>query len=187
MISNAEHAGLTEAELNYRLGIANLDAALRLCQDMIDGRYTFSFDHGTVILSLFHHAIELFLKYALLRKGIGFPRQHYIRGLFERYTRAYPDSEFSLPLPFVTEFLGHTEEEMAAAIAEEEHDKNRTDQMVRYHTDREGNPWDMAQTFDPGMFLVQAEVLSHKFIRLRERIENDLGQQSIPPDRLRFR
>lgn len=185
MLSNAEHTGLTEAELNYRLSMANLDGALCLCRDMINGHYTSSFDHGTVILSLLHHAIELFLKYALSRKGIGLPRHHYIRGLLERYEETYPDSGFSLTLPFVTEFLGHTSEEVALAIAEEKHDKNRMDQMGRYHTDHSGNRWDMIQAFEPNMFFTQAEALSHEFVRLRGRIEKECGQQSVPPDRLR--
>lgn len=178
MLSNSEHIGLTEAELNYRLGMANLDGAMCLCREMIIGHYKSTFDHATVILSLFHHSIELFLKYALLTKGVNPPKDHYIRGLFREYEQTYPDLGFSLRLPFITEFLGFTAEEVMRNIAEEGHDKNRNDKMVRYHTDHSGNRWDMIQAFEPNMFLAQAEEISNELIRIRGKIEKDSDRLS---------
>lgn len=61
MIMSTEIAGLNEADLHYALCKANLEGAQRLCRDMIDGGFSASFSHATVIMSLVHHGVELFL------------------------------------------------------------------------------------------------------------------------------
>jgi len=183
MISDSELTGLTEADLHYRLCIANLEGTKRLCQDMIEEKFAASFSHANVIMSLLHHGIELFLKYALSRRGKEIPRHHYIRELLEDYVEAYSDPEFALELPFITQFLGHTSDEVRIRLAEERRDKNRTDQMVRYHTDHNGNAWRVAQAFVPETFLAETEGLLHRFVCIRQNIERGGDRQGRAPNR----
>ena len=171
MISNLEISGLSEADLHYELCAANLDGAQRLCTDMINGDFSTSYSHATVVMSLLHHSIELFLKYAISRSGKKPPTHHYIRGLHEEYNAAFPDKIFSLELPFITQFLGYKEDEMDELLKEEQQDRNRTDQMGRYHSDRSGNHWKGIMAFIPTTFLAQTEFLASRFIAIKEEIE----------------
>lgn len=172
MIMSSEIAGRSEAELHYALCVANMEGAKRLCQDMIAGRFSATFSHATVIMSLFHHGVELFLKYAICKAGKKTPTHHYIRGLMNEYDRAFPEEYFRLNLPFVTQFLGYTEEEIEKLVNEEEQDKNRTDQMGRYHCDRTGQHWEGIQAFIPVSFLSELEFLVSKFADLAAQIAN---------------
>ncbi len=171
MITNSELAGLDEADLHYALCVANLDGAQRLCNDMINGSFATSFSHASVVMSLLHHGIELFLKYAISRSGKKTPPHHYIRGLLADYNAAYPNEQFQLEVPFITQFLGHKEDEIEELIIKEQQDKNRTDQMGRYHSDRYGNPWGGIQAFIPISFLAETEFLVSRFEYIREEIE----------------
>lgn len=174
MIGNWEIAALDEAECHWRLSKANLEGAIRLCQDTIEGSLESSFSHASVILSLYHHGIELFLKYAIIRGGGEFHPNHYIRGLFEIYSEIYKGKEYSLDLPFISQYLGFSPEEIEERIEEEgsRHNRNQTDQMHRYHTGHDGNQWDGAHGFEPNPFLIDADSLKSKFEEINSLIEN---------------
>lgn len=176
MIMSTEIAGHNEADLHYALCAANMEGAQRLCRDMIGGGFSASFSHASVIMSLVHHGVELFLKYAISKAGKKTPNNHYIRGLLKEYYAAYPDECFRLDLPFVAQFLGYTEEEVQKLVKKEEQDKNRTDQMGRYHCDQSGRPWEGIHAFIPASFLAEAELLTSRFSNLRAQIERDNGQ-----------
>lgn len=171
MIISTEITGQSEADLHYTLSLANMEGAQRLCQDMMDDSFPASFSHANVIMSLTHHGVELFLKYAICKTGKRAPTHHYIRELLKEYDNAYPDESFRLNLPFVTQFLGYAEEEIERLLKEEAQDKNKTDQMTRYHCDRSGRQWTGIQAFIPESFLSEAECLILKFATLRELLE----------------
>lgn len=173
MITNSELAGLNEADLHHSLCVANLDGARRLCNDMIDGTFSASFSHASVVMSLLHHGIELFLKYAISRSGKKVPNHHYIRGLLADFNAAYPSDKHSLELPFITQFLGFSEDEIKELIKEEQHDKNWTDQMARYHIDRSGSPWEGIQAFSPTSFLEEIEALLSRLTAVKAEIEKE--------------
>lgn len=172
MIINSEIAGLSEADLHYALCVANLEAAQRLSKDMIIGDFSASFSHATVIISLVHHGVELFLKYAISKSGKKTPTHHYIRGLLKEYKAAYPDESFRLYLPFITQYLGYSEDTINELIKKEENFKNQTDQMGRYHCDQFGKQWEGIHAFTPEYFLAQVESLTSRFTILRNQIDN---------------
>jgi len=178
MILNTEIADRSEADLHYALYLANMEGAQRLCKDMLDREFPTSFSHATVIMSLFHHGIELFLKFAIAMAGKKAPNHHNIRELLGEYDNSYPDASFRLDLPFVVRYLGYSEEEKEKWIKEEKQDANRTDQMGRYHSDRSGKPWGGVHAFIPESFLAEAGELASKFASLRTRIEQGHGQHA---------
>jgi len=172
MIISSEMAGHSEADLHYALCVANLEGAQRLSKDMIIGGFSASFSHATVIISLVHHGVELFLKYAISKSGKKTPTHHYIRGLLKEYMAAYPDERFRLDLPFITQYLGYSEEKINELIKKEEICKNQTDQMGRYHCDQYGKPWEGTHAFTPEYFLAEAEFLISRFATLRSQIDS---------------
>ncbi len=141
MIGNWEINGLDEADLHYVLAEANADAACRLSQDMLNGTYQSTWSHAKVLMSLVHHSVELFIKYALARAGQQVPRHHYIRELHQLYVSAYNGQEFAFEPPFIVQFMEHSVDQTRQAILAEKNDRNQTDQMLRYHADRNGSPW----------------------------------------------
>lgn len=175
MIHNSELVGLDEAECNWLLCSANLDGAIKLCQGMIENNYGSSYSHASVIMSLYHHGIELFLKYAIASQGISVQRFHYIRGLFNVYCEAFPEKEYTLDLPFIPCYLGQTDEEISENIKEEKKSPNKTDQMHRYHTKHDGVKWEGAHGFEPNSFLDISISLKSRFDEIKVIIEAKKG------------
>jgi len=171
MIGNWELNALDEADLHYSLAEANADAACRLSQDMLDGRYQSTWSHAKVLMSLVHHSVELFLKYALARAGQPVPRHHYIRELHQNYLDAHPGQDFVFDPPFIVQFMGLSAEKIREALLEEQSDRNQTDQMLRYHTDRNGSPWMTPYGFLPREFLTDTSALIDRMKELRNTIE----------------
>lgn len=176
MILSTEIADRSEADLHYDLSSANIEGALRLCKDMIDGKMAASFSHATVIMSLLHHGIELFLKFSIAMAGKKTPKHHSIRLLLGEYDNLYPDPSYRIDLPFIVHYLGYSMEESEIRIAEEQHHVNLTDQMWRYHNDHSGHPWGGVRAFIPQSFWVETDELLSKFTSLHTLIEQDHGQ-----------
>jgi len=177
MIGNWELNGLDEAALHYTLAEANADAACRLSQDMLDGTYQSTWSHAKVLMSLVHHSVELFLKYALARDCQPVPKNHYIRGLHQKYLTAYSGQQYSFAPPFITHFMGLSPEEVSECISEEKSDRNQVDQMLRYHTDRTGSPWMNPHGFLPGAFLTDTTTLLDRMKELKNTIEEGTANQ----------
>lgn len=176
MVTNAEIAGLEEPELHYSLCVANLDGAQQLCKDMIAGNYASSFSHATVIMSLHHHGVELFLKYALSKADSEYKKDHHIRGLLDAYKAIYSTENFNLELPYLTEYLGHSPEEVRERLRSEE--PNQIDNMLRYHTDRRGQAWAGVYVFDPESFYGEVSNLAAQLAHVRQEIERRYNQPS---------
>ena len=183
MIGNWEINSLDEADLHFALAEANADAECRLSQDMLDGTYQSMWSHAKVLMSLVHHSVELFLKYTLARAGQPVPRHHYIRELHQKYLTAYPGDDFAFDPPFIVHFMGLSVQEEGEALQEERSDKNQTDQMLRYHTDRNGSPWMNPHGFLPREFLSDTTTLLDRMKELRNRIEEGTANKPGAPYR----
>lgn len=181
VIGNWELYGLSEAELHYVLADAHVDAALFLASALRNSAYPKTFSHAKVIMALHHHAAELFLKYALSRAGESVPNHHHLRDLWQRYTEAYPDSEFAFRPPFVPEFIGGTEAQVVQARQDESDRRNRnnTDQAMRYHTDREGCEWPGAHAVIPNSYPDEIAALRDRIRILYELIEKRMGNKAL--------
>lgn len=178
MIGNWELYGLDKADLHYELAEAYGEAAWRLCEGMLANQYPSTWSHAKVLLSLSHHAVELFLKYALARSSNTVPGNHYIRELYDQYLNVYSEEAFSFDPKFITEFLGGTPESVSSALAKEEQHKNKIDQMFRYHTDRSGSPWEGAHGFLPEEFCKDMQVFLNRMKEIRSEIEKRLAPQN---------
>lgn len=171
MIGNWELNGLSTAEQHYTLADAYAEAAYFLACGLRDGSYPKTFSHAKVILSLHHHSVELFFKYALKRANKPFPTNHYLRELQELYTAAYPDTKYCFQSSFVSELSGLPEKDITDVLDDEKEDKNKMDQSLRYHTDREEKPWPMIQGIIPEHYPEEIAELRDKFHLLHSIIE----------------
>ena len=84
---------------------------------MIDDPATFTWPHGSVVLMLGAHAVELFLKGALLKRDPGLDvwnHGHNIETLKDEYRSHFPESVFEWDIPFASEL--NTEDFIAKLI-----------------------------------------------------------------------
>jgi len=180
MLGNWELYKLSVAEHNFVLADAHAEAALFLAEGLRTGAYRQTFSHAKVIMSLHHHAAELFLKYALKRAGEPVPAHHHLRALWDRYKTAYPDSEFEFVPPFVPVFLGHTDEQLEQTLQEEyaSLNRNKTDQALRYHTDRNGRDLPGIYGIDPETYPEQIAEMRNRIRCLHDLIEKRMAKMS---------
>lgn len=107
------------------------------------------------------HAVELFLKGAILRKA---PNEtlssHNLAPLLVRYKSLYPKKQHQLDIPFQTDYtlLSPCEKEAAQA------DQSPIDQLYRYPQDRAGNVW-------PGVYAFEAASCLNDIVALRSDFE----------------
>ena len=78
--------------------LAFLDSAQRLCTILAGSHKKATFERGSVVLHLTAHAVELFLKGAILRKKPEerYSHDHDLEHLHNRYKSLYPARRFQL-------------------------------------------------------------------------------------------
>ena len=174
MLGNWDILGYSEADLHYRLSDAHLDAALMLAKGLSEGTYSRTYSHCVVIMSMVHHATELFLKYCIARAKQDVPTHHHIASLWAEFQRLYPDIECDFQPPFITVYLGYSEDQLLDAIRDESSPKKRNlgDQQLRYHTDRKGNHWPGAFGVDPDTYYDTVKGTQASMQQLHSLIEN---------------
>lgn len=182
LIGSWELSGLDEASLDRVLSFANLDAGIALGEAMSEGSYPATFSHAKVIMSLEYHGIELFLKYGIRRKTGNTPLSHYLRELRSEYESLYPENRFHFDAPFITHYLGFASEDVAKKLDEEQKDKSRGDQRLRYHLSRNGKQWEGADGLRPESYLSKLMDLKKQLLALSDMIEKEFGQPVASAD-----
>lgn len=142
---------------------AYLEAAERLCQEMVAGNWPASFNRGQVCLWLAFHATELFLKGCIRHAAPGQAlNSHSLGELQVLFARHFPGVRFEPP--FGSEPVPADPELMAAVL--------KTDatlhQQLRYPADRSGSAWGGVRAFTPELFLGELKRLGTEFERISE-------------------
>lgn len=142
--------------------LAYLDSAQRLCQVLAGSPRKATFERGFVVLYLMAHAVELFLKGAILRKA---PRErfssaHDLVPLRNRYNNLYPSKRFRFVVPFGTDYTRLSREQIKAVKGIQ----TPIDQLYRYPQDRTGESW-------PGLFSFEANSCLNDIATLRSDFE----------------
>ncbi len=140
---------------------AYLDSAAQLCDRLCETPRESSFQRGSVILFLAFHAIELFLKGAILTRSKNEKLHHKIYDLKQRYDELFPGPEFSWNIPFKIEYLALEPEKI-----KENKKIIKPDQLHRYPTDKNGNEWKGVFAFEPISFSSDIKAISIDFSRL---------------------
>lgn len=140
---------------------AYLESTEILCTNLCEREAETTYAHGAVILSLTFHGCELFLKAAILYRApdeqFSGNSGHSLEHLNRRYTKLYPGRAWALDLPFRRDEMNF--DGIDPRVADElkqltrERDKSMPqDQLHRYPTDVQGQPWDAAFGFEPNSF-----------------------------------
>jgi hypothetical protein len=160
--------GNSPAERTLWLALGYMEAAAFLAKGLVEDDFSRQYRSTRVVLHLTHHAIELFLKGALMEMGLS-PRPHHrIAELHADYRREYPGTAFDLAIPF--DLPGPETEALFPEIALPP--KALDDQVFRYATARDGRCFDEREEFEPEIRLKQIEDLNAQmnllFFRLRK-------------------
>jgi len=166
MVGSWQMSGLTAPLQFAAFAAAYLDSAARLCRVLKRSSRTTSYPRGAVVLSLTFHAVELFLKAAILYKSPNDGLHHDIEHLENRYRILYPGEKYVIDIPFKTEYAGFEPPE----IATRKMSLPPQDQVLRYPTDKKGKEWNGVFTFDPVSFLLGIDKLQADFKRLQTEI-----------------
>ena len=145
---------------------AYLDSANRLCKILKLSTRKRSYPRGAVVQFLTFHAVELFLKAAILQK---YPKEglhHNIEHLSNRYQTLYSGKRFNFDIPFKTEFIGFEPSE----IKERKPALPSQDQVNRYPINKKFEVWEGAFAFKPESFLLVIEKLQTDIDRLKSEI-----------------
>jgi len=143
---------------------AYLDSAYRLCKILKISTRKRTYPRGAVVQFLTFHAVELFLKAAILNKYPNEGLHHDLEHLKKRYNALYPGKKFNFDVPFKpTSYLGFEPHEIEPV-------KIPQDQLNRYPISKGFEVWEGAIGFKPESFLLVIERLKSDFDRISEMI-----------------
>ncbi len=138
-------------QLFFRLAIAYADSSHQIVRSMLAGDLPQTFAHAQTTHFLFDHAIELFLKGAIL-KSTGQPgNTHDLQSLFGSYRNLYPKKAFEFTIRIAETF--------------KKDNKSPYSEFPRYPIDNKGKVWQGYNAYTLETWLIETE-------RLRE----DLGR-----------
>ena len=163
LVTHSDVSRLDVPKRFFAYSHAYLDAATALCSQMITTPQLYTWPHGSVVLMLSAHSVELFLKGALFRHHTSQELEHHqIEELAEKFFQLFKGEEFKWDIPFKTSYAGFTE-------AEIENLKKRTPSpsiLYRYPLGRGGNEWQGAYGFEAHSFVSVLENLRATYVRI---------------------
>ena len=128
MLTNSRLLSLPPPQQLESLALAYLESAQSLCDALADDPKDATFEKGAVVLYLSAHAVELFLKAAILRKTPSETFAHDLEHIYNRYRALFPAKRFAFTsMPFSSEYPGMTKQEIAEVKRE------NPDQIGRAH------------------------------------------------------
>ena len=178
MVTESDLASFSVPRQFLSFSDAYLDSASRLCTILKRSPRKSNYVRGSVVLYLTFHAIELFLKGAILERNPGERLiNHDIQVLSNRYKNLYRGRKYEFHAPFISRekvdlseiFDPEIVEEVKAYIEESEK-KNPLDQRHRYPRNLEGQPWHGSVGFEPESFLFVIKKLKADIARLTNLI-----------------
>jgi hypothetical protein len=168
LTGNWESANKPVHERFVELAEAYRQAAMDFCDRMRQWDSECTWANANVVLLLSAHAVELFLKGAILAKSPDeeFGAGHRLDLLHQRFDALFAASGVTFEPFFRTEYPGFTASEVAALS------KGAPIQSIlyRYPVDRSGAEWPGIHAFEPADFFELLDTLGNDF----ERIEGHL-------------
>ena len=154
------HEQFVELAESYR------QAAMDFCNRMTQHEGQQTWPNACVVLMLSAHAVEIFLKGAILSRepNAQFETNHRLDKLGEWYSRLFPDQPFESP--FQSDYSN---------IPEAKIDTLRKQEPVpsiffRYPVQRDGTDWPGFHAFEPASFFEILNTLGSDFERIRQHL-----------------
>ena len=148
MIGSWEIDELRESQQLFAFSRAYLKSSIALCSRIQRLHRVPRYPEATVVLFLARHAVELFLKGAIIARSPKARLDHDLERLKSKYDQLYHGAQFSWTLPFTTEYPGMTPAEISKA-------KKHTppgEQVYRYPIDKAGAKWTDIFALEPRTF-----------------------------------
>lgn len=147
-----DYEHLAEPDHWFLMARAYLDCSQHLLAEMVRERLTDSFHHAKVAVSVFEHAVELFLKGAIAQAGQPVPTHHRTSDLLQAYRKLYPDAAFA--------FEGKVDD------AASETSTTPRAQYARYPQDKHGQAWSGHTHIDLSIWYQELSPFKSDFERL---------------------
>jgi len=189
-ICYAEIQHLQEPEQLFAYADAYRSAAATICQQVTGTAARSTWPNAVVVLMLTAHAVELFLKAALLKRSPTASERyttHRIDILSAKYRLQFPGPSFEWDIPFSSsltveewikqmknEFPDLTEDEtneMREELIEKQKGRPAPSILYRYPTDNSGTEWRGREGFEPHSFLFLLAQLENDFKRIMANLE----------------
>ena len=146
------------------------DAYMDICQfvlsEMTKEQLDSSFHHAKVAVSLFEHAIELFLKASICQAGAKVPAHHKMDKLYRKYIALFPGNDFA--------FQGKIQD-FVKPSAMAPHNL-----YARYPGEKNGKPWQGHTHIDISIWYREADKFLSDFKRLKPLIKEQYKTTKNP-------
>lgn len=189
MVVESDLASLSTPLQYIELSDAFLDSALRLCTVLRRSHRKSNYARSAVVQYLTFHAIELFLKSAILKRH---PNEklntHDIQALSKRYRNLYKAKKYEFRAPFLAEeisddvlskIIGSDNLENFKSFRKKHEDENPWDQRLRYPINDKGHSWSGLVGFEPLSYLLELRKLQKNIRQLAELIFPDRNQLRV--------
>lgn len=179
MIGSWELAPLDISAQFFAFSRLYLRSSLVLCAALGRLRSKPLYPAAAVVLYLAQHAVELFLKGAVLARAPQEELHHKLEDFKRKFDALYPEPRFAWSLPFQTEYIGLTPEQTVEAK------KRRVliDQIYRYPVDTTGTLWPDAFAIDQKSLMQELRQLARTLNRLARTVST--ANQALQPTPLR--
>jgi HEPN domain-containing protein len=147
----------TKPQLFFRLATAYADSSHQIVRSMLAGDLPQTFAHAQTAHFLFDHAVELFLKEAILKSTGELKNIHHLRELYGRYRKLYTKKSF--------EFTGRILETV------KENPRSPHSEFPRYPVDTDGNVWEGYNAYTLETWLTEMKHLRDDLKRLIQEID----------------
>jgi len=149
---------------------AFLDSSQALTKALIESDQSRNFLLGNPALYLARHAVELYLKGAILTRDSMERPHHELEKLYEQYVALFAnDNRCAWNVPFRVEVLGFEATETDSA-RDAFLKQFPGDQLLPYPADKTMKPWPLVSTFDASTFIDSIATIRGDFERLRPLI-----------------
>lgn len=167
MIGNWEIAHVSEPQKYVLYAHAYLHSAVVSCEDMAAHDSHRTWPNAAVVLMLSAHSVELFLKGAVLRRDNDAEvHGHRIDLLTDKYRELYAEPGFEFDVPFRTEYLSFSEEEIQALKKTEPVPSI----VFRYPVMKHGVEWQGVHAFEADGFLRILSYLRSAYERIYKAV-----------------
>ncbi|MEZ5942557.1 MAG: hypothetical protein R3C18_14275 [Planctomycetaceae bacterium] len=147
----------TKSQLFFRLAVAYADSSHHIVQSMLVGDLTATFAHAQTTHFLFDHAVELFLKGAILKSTGDIENTHHLQPLYGRYRNLYPQKKFELTGRILD------------AVKANPHSPHS--EFPRYPVDTDGNIWEGYNAYTLETWATETQNLRNDLQRLIPQID----------------
>lgn len=147
----------TKPQLFFRLATAYADSSHQIVRSMLDGDLPQTFAHAQTTHFLFGHAVELFLKGAILKVTGAIEKTHDLQPLYGRYRNLYPKKVFEFTIR-ITETVKPNRQSPHS-------------EFPRYPVDADGNAWEGYNAYTLETWLTKTEHLRQDLERLIREID----------------